>query len=47
MIYVLFGAVALLTLAGTQRARPSRRVSPVPARSAKPRASVRVRVRPN
>ena len=44
MIYVLFGAVALLTLAGTQRARPSRRVSPVPARSAKPRASGPVRL---
>ncbi len=37
MIYVLFGAVALLTLAGTQSARPSRRVATVPARSAKPR----------
>ncbi|WP_157814892.1 hypothetical protein [Sagittula sp. P11] len=44
MIYVLFGAVALLTLAGTQGARPSRRVVTVPAQSAQPRESVPVRL---
>ncbi len=44
MIYVLFGAVALLSLAGTHGARQSRRVVTVLARSAQPRASVPVRL---